>query len=88
LQLDRQLEGLSLIPGGALQADQTIVFNENELQVFFLGDITVNFGRVLDGSGDINVRRLTMDLFYAPLPHAGYPVSVGNTQNAINSMAQ
>jgi hypothetical protein len=86
LQLDRQLEGLSLIPAGASQTNQTIVFNENELQVFFLGDITVIFGRVLDESGDTNVRRLTMDLFYAPLPHAGYPVSVGNTRNAINSM--
>jgi hypothetical protein len=86
LQLDRQLEGLTLIPSGQLQTDPTIVFNENELQVFFLGDITVNFNRVVDASSETNVRRLTMDLFYAPLPHAGYPVIVGNTQTAINSM--
>jgi hypothetical protein len=86
LQLDRQLEGLTLIPFGELQDTPTIVFNENELQVFFLGDITVNFGRVFDAGSDPNVRRLTMDLFYAPLPHAGYPVIAANTQNAINSM--
>jgi len=86
LQLDRQLEGLKLIPFGLQETDPTIVFNENELQVFFLGDITVNFARVVESSGDTNVRRLTMDLFYAPLPHATYPVIVGNTQNAISSM--
>jgi hypothetical protein len=88
LQLDRQLEGLTLIPSGQTQTDPTIVFNENELQVFFLGDIIINFARAVDGGGpgDYNVRRLTMELFYAPLPHAGYPVIVSNTQNAINSM--
>jgi hypothetical protein len=88
LQLDRQLQGLTLIPAGAAQTAPAIVFNENELEVFFLGDITVNFGRVLDVQSDINVRRLSMDLFYAPLPHAGRPVIVANTQTAINSMAQ
>jgi len=87
LQLDRQLDGLALIPAGAAQTAQTIVFNENELQVFFLGDITVNFARVVDLSEERNLRRLTMDLFYAPLPHATYPVIVANTQTAINSMA-
>jgi hypothetical protein len=86
LQLDRQLDGLALIPFGTPQTGSTIVFNENELQVFFLGDISVSFGRVLDAASDTNVRRLTMDLFYAPLPHANYPVIVGNTQTAINSM--
>jgi hypothetical protein len=87
LQLDRQLQGLALIPAGTTQEDPTIVFNENELEVFFLGDITVNFGRVLDAAFDMNVRRLSMDLFYAPLPHAGLPVIVPKTQDAINSMA-
>jgi hypothetical protein len=87
LQLDRQLQGLSLIPAGTTQTGPTIVLNENELEVFFLGDITVNFGRVVDAASDTNVRRLSMDLFYAPLPHAGHPVIVANTQNAINSMA-
>jgi hypothetical protein len=86
LRLDRQLEGLTLIPSGQAQTDPTIVFNENELQVFFLGDITVNFSRVVDASSETNVRRLTMDLFYAPLPHVGYPVIVADTQAAINSM--
>jgi hypothetical protein len=86
LQLDRQLEGLALIPFGTTQVGPTIVFNENELQVFFLGDISVSFGRVFDAPSDTNVRRLTMELFYAPLPHANYPVIVGNTQTAINSM--
>jgi hypothetical protein len=86
LRLDRQLEGLTLIPSGQAQTDPTIVFNENELQVFFLGDITVNFNRVVDASSETNVRRLTMDLFYAILPHAGYPVIVADTQAAINSM--
>jgi hypothetical protein len=88
LQLDRQLQGLTLIPVGAAQTARTVVFNENELEVFFLGDITVNFGRVLDAAFETNVRRLSMDLFYAPLPHTGRPVIVANTQNAINSMAQ
>jgi hypothetical protein len=87
LRLDRQLEGLTLIPFGQSQGDPTIVFNENELQVFFLGDITVNFSRVVDASSETNVRRLTMDLFYAILPHTGYPVLVGDTYSAINSMA-
>jgi hypothetical protein len=86
LRLDRQLEGLTLIPSGQAQTNPTIVFNENELQVFFLGDITVNFSRVVDASSETNVRRLTMDLFYAILPHAGYPVIVADTQDAINSM--
>jgi len=86
LQLDRQLQGLALIAGGTAQTNPTIVFNENELEVFLLGDITVNFGRVLDAGSDTNVRRLSMDLFYAPLPHAGRPVIVANTQTAINSM--
>ena len=86
LQLDRQLEGLSLIPAGVSQTNPTIVFNENELQVFFLGDISVNFARVMDAASDTNVRRLTMDLFYAPLPHTGYPVIALNTQGAISSM--
>jgi hypothetical protein len=86
LQLDRQLEGLSLIPAGVLQTNPTIVFNENELQVFFLGDISVNFARVMDEASDTNVRRLTMELFYAPLPHTGYPVFARNTQGAISSM--
>jgi hypothetical protein len=86
LRLDRQLEGLTLIPYGQAQTGPTIVFNENELQVFFLGDITVNFSRVADVSSETNVRRLTMDLFYAPLPHAGYPVIVADTQDAINSI--
>jgi hypothetical protein len=63
------------------------VFNENELEVFFLGDITVNFGRVLDADSDRNIRRLSMDLFYAPLPHPNRPVIVANTQTAISSMA-
>jgi hypothetical protein len=89
LQLDRQLDGLALIPSGTSQTNPTIVFNENELQVFFLDDIIVNFGRVFDGvgPGEFNLRRLTMDLYYAPLPHATYPVIVANTQSAINSMA-
>jgi hypothetical protein len=87
LELDRQLDGLTLIPAGLDQTDPTIVFNENELQVFFLGDINVEFSRVFDAGSDTNVRRLTMELFYAPLPHAGFPVSVGNTLTAINSMA-
>ena len=88
LQLDRQLDGLVLIPSGTAQTDPTIVFNENELQVFFLGDIIVNFGRVINGlgPGEYNVRRLTMELFYAPLPHANRSVIVVDTQNAINSM--
>jgi hypothetical protein len=86
LQLDRQLQGLALIAGGTAQTNPTIVFNENELELFFLGDITVNFGRVLDAGSDTNVRRLSMDLFYALLPHSGRPVIVANTQSAINSM--
>ncbi len=86
LQLDRQLDGLALIPHGTAETDPSIVFNENELQVFFLGDINVEFGRVFDRASDTNVRRLTMELFYAPLPHTGYPVIVANTQGAINSM--
>ena len=86
LQLARQLEGLALIPAGTAQTNSTIVFNENELEVFFFGDISVNFGRVFDGGSETNVRRLAMDLFYAPLPHAGRPVIVADTQNAINSM--
>jgi hypothetical protein len=87
VRLDRQIEGLALIAAGTLQTNPTIVLNENELEVFYLGDITVNFGRVLDAASDTNVRRLSMDLFYAPLPHAGRPVIVANTQSAINSMA-
>jgi len=87
LQLDRQLEGLALIPAGTAQTNPTVVFNENELEVFFFGDISVNFGRVFDGGSETNVRRLAMDLYYAPLPHAGRPVIVADTQNAINSMA-
>ena len=87
IQLDRQLQGLALIAGGTTETAPTIVVNENEMEVFYLGDITVNFGRVFDAGGDTNVRRLSMDLFYAPLPHPGRPVIVANTQNAINSMA-
>jgi hypothetical protein len=87
LQLERQLRELDLIPAGITQTASTIVFNENELEVFYLDDITVSFGRVLDATGDTNIRRLTMDLFYAPLPHAGQPVIVANTQTAISSMA-
>jgi hypothetical protein len=87
IQLDRQLQGLALIASGTAQTNPTIVLNENELEVFFFGDITVNFGRVFDADSDTNVRRLSMDLFYAPMPHAGRPVIVANTQNAINSMA-
>jgi hypothetical protein len=88
LQIDRQIEGLVLIPSGQAETAPTIVFNENELEIYFLGDIIINFGRVLDGAGggDFNVRRLTMELFYAPLPHVSLPVIVANTQNAINSM--
>lgn len=86
VQLGRQIDGLTLIPAGQLQTAPTIVFNENALQVFFLGDITVNLNRVMDATGDSNQRRLTMDLFYAPLAHAGFPRIVPNTQNAINSM--
>jgi len=87
LQLDRQLQDITLIPAGTAQSNPTIVFNENELEVFFLDNITVSFGRVLDATSDSNVRRLSMDLFYAPLPHAGRSVIVANTQSAINSMA-
>jgi hypothetical protein len=86
IQLDRQLQGLTLIASGTAQTNPTIVLNENELEVFFLGDITVNFGRVYDAGAETNVRRLSMDLFYAPLPHADRPVIVANTQSAINSM--
>jgi hypothetical protein len=86
IQLDRQLQGLALIASGTAQTNPTIVLNENELEVFFLGDITVNFGRVYDAGSETNVRRLSMDLFYAPLPHAGRPVIAANTQAAINSM--
>jgi hypothetical protein len=86
IQLDRQLQGLVLIASGTAQTNPTIVLNGNEMEVFYLGDITVNFGRVLDAVSDTNVRRLSMDLFYAPLPHAGRPVIVTNTQTAINSM--
>jgi len=87
IKLDRQLQDLTLIAYGSEQTKPTIVLNENEMEVFYLGDITVNFGRVFDAASDTNVRRLSMDLFYAPMPHAGRPVSVANTQNAINSMA-
>jgi hypothetical protein len=87
IRLDRQIEGLALIAAGTSQTNPTIVLNENELEVFYLGDITVNLGRVVDAGSETNVRRLSMDLFYAPLPHAGRPVIVANTQNAINSMA-
>jgi len=87
IQLDRQLQGLALIASGTAQTNPTIVLNENEMEVFYLGDITVNFGRVFDGGAETNVRRLSMDLFYAPLPHASRPVIVANTQNAIDSMA-
>ena len=86
LQLDRQLQGLALIASGTAQTNPTIVLNENEMEVFYLGDITVIFGRVLDAVADTNVRRLSMDLFYAPMPHANRPVIVSNTQGAINSM--
>ena len=87
IQLDRQLQGLTLIATGLAQNLPTIVLNENEMEVFYLGDITVNFGRVFDAASETNVRRLSMDLFYAPLPHASRPVIVANTQNAIDSMA-
>jgi hypothetical protein len=86
IQLDRQLNGLALIPSGAAQTNPTVVFNENELQLFLLGDITVDFSRVVDFTSDTNQRRLTMDLFYAPMTHAGYPVIVANTQTAISSL--
>jgi hypothetical protein len=86
VQLDRQIDGLTLIPYNQNQTDPTIVFNGNELQVFFLGDITVNLNQVVDASGDSNQRRLTMDLFYAPLTHAGFPKIVANTQTAISGM--
>ena len=86
IQLDRQLQGLALIASGTAQINPTIVLNGNEMEVFYLGDITVNFGRVLAAASDTNVRRLSMDLFYAPMPHANRPVIVANTQAAINSM--
>jgi hypothetical protein len=86
IRLDRQLQGLTLIAAGTAQTNPTIVLNENEMEVFYLGDITVNFGRVFDASAETNVRRLSMDLFYAPLPHPNRPVIVANTQNAIISM--
>jgi len=86
IQLDRQLQGLALIASGTAQTNSTIVLNGNEMEVFYLGDITVNFGRVFDAASDTNVRRLSMDLFYAPMPHAGRPVIVASTQAAINSM--
>jgi len=86
IQLERQLQGLALIASGTAQANPTIVLNENELEVFYLGDITVNFGRVFDAASETNVRRLSMDLFYAPLPHPGRPVAVANTQDGINAL--
>jgi len=87
IQLDRQLQGLTLIASGTDQSNPTIVLNENELEVFYLGDITVNFGRVFDGASETNVRRLSMDLFYAPLPHPARPVLVADTESAINALA-
>jgi len=87
IQLDGLLQGLALIASGTAQTNPTIVLNENELEVFYLGDITVNFGRVFDGGSETNVRRLSMELFYAPLPHPGLPVIVPNTQSGINALA-